>query len=51
MTPSSNADLRGAPKRQYQAPRLRVYGDARVVTENVVSSGMGDGSPGGTLKT
>lgn len=33
----------GQPKKQYESPRLEVYGDIRVITEAVSHSGMTDG--------
>jgi hypothetical protein len=38
-------------RRPYRSPTLERYGNINALTQAVVSSGMGDGTPGGVLKT
>ena len=45
VTPTTPAtvDNADAPKKQYTAPRLEIYGNIHQITQAVGSDGMGDG--------
>ena len=51
MNKPSTDDGAARPKKPYQSPELKVYGDLTAITSNVGGTGKQDGSGTGKTKT
>ena len=48
---NDSSDNAPAPKKPFDPPRLRVYGDIAALTRTVGRTGLADGGMGNTAKT